>query len=236
MRRIVRWILDLLYPRRCPMCDTILTKGETYICRVCEPGVQAVKDPYCMKCGKPLKQKEKEYCEDCLCHPHVYDRGRSILVYEGSVKQSVYRFKYGGRKEYAKSYAYLAERELGDFIREIKPDAFLPVPLHRARYRKRGYNQAELFAEALGRRMNIPVAKKMVHRIKNTLPQKELDPRGRQNNLKKAFKLCGNDVKLNTIIIIDDIYTTGSTIDALSLQLKKAGVQRVCFLTISGGR
>lgn len=236
MRRITGWIIDLIYPRRCAMCDALLTKDETYICTGCKPKVQAVKDPYCMKCGKPLLRSEEEYCKDCLCHPHAFDRGRSVLVYEGPVKRSVYRFKYSGRKEYAEAYAYLAERHLGDFIRQIQPDALLPVPLHRSRYRKRGYNQAELFARALGRRMGIRVVANLVRRTKNTLPQKELDPQERQNNLKKAFKLSGNDVKLNTIIIIDDIYTTGSTIDAFSVQLKRAGVQRIYFLTISGGR
>lgn len=235
---MIRWvesILNLFYPRRCPLCDEILAKGEECICANCIAQTQIVRQPYCMKCGKPLKDKDAEYCKDCLLHPHMFECGRSLWIYEGNVRRSIYRFKYSGRKEYARAYAYLAERELGDFIREIKPDALVPVPLHRKRYRKRGYNQAELFAKALGRRMGISVASKLVRRTKNTLPQKNLDLGGRQNNLKKAFKLCRNDVKLYTTIIIDDIYTTGSTIDALSELLKSGGAQKIYFLTISGG-
>ncbi len=236
MRRVKEWLLNLLYPRRCPMCDRLLSRSEMYVCNVCAAQVQVAREPYCMKCGKPLAQEEAEYCRDCLCHPHVFDRGRTLFVYEGPLKKSIYRFKYAGRKEYAEAYAYFAERELGDFIRQVKPDALIPVPLHRNRYRKRGYNQAELFAKALGRRLGIAVKAKLVRRTKNTLPQKELDITARQNNLKKAFKLCRNDVKLNTIIIIDDIYTTGSTIDALSEEFRRVGVQQIYFLAISGGK
>lgn len=236
MRKMAERILNLIYPRRCAMCDALLAGKQLYICRQCEPKLQIIREPYCLKCGKMLEREEDEYCRDCLLHPHLFERGRSLLVYDGPVKQSLYRFKYGGRKEYAKAYAYLAESRLGEYIKEIRPEALLPVPLHRKRYRMRGYNQSEVFARELGRRMGIPVVSKMVSRVKNTLPQKELDLSDRQNNLKKAFKINRNDVKLNTIIIIDDIYTTGSTIDALSATLREAGVQNIYFLTISGGR
>lgn len=236
MKQLKERILNLLYPRRCPMCDGVLAKNEIYICKACIPKVQVVGEVHCMKCGKMLAQEEAEYCADCLCHAHVFDRGRTIFVYDGPVKKSIYRFKYARRKEYAEAYAYFAERELGDFIRSVKPDVLVPVPLHRVRYRKRGYNQAELFAKALGRRMGIRVEGKMVKRTKNTLPQKELDLPARQNNLKKAFKLCRNDVKLKTIIIVDDIYTTGSTMDALAELFRGVGVQRIYFLAISGGK
>lgn len=236
MRKMAERILNLIYPSRCAMCDALLERGGRYICKVCESQVQTVGEPYCMKCGKTLSHEETEYCRDCLLHPHVFDRGRSLLVYDGPVRQSLYRFKYGARKEYAEAYAALTERGLGSFVKKIQPEALVPVPLHRHRYRMRGYNQAELFAKALGRRMGIPVASKMVQRVKNTLPQKELDLSERQNNLKKAFKINGNDVKLNTIIIIDDIYTTGSTIDALAETFRGVGVQNIYFLTISGGR
>ncbi len=235
MRRVLNWFLHLLFPARCPMCDELLGRAETYICDACRTEVKFTEEPYCMKCGKTVLQ-EKEFCNDCLRHIHVFDRGRTLLLYEGPVKKSIYRFKYAGRKEYAEAYAYLTEQKLGDYIRSVQPDALVPVPLHRERFRKRGYNQAELFGAALGRRMGIPVEAKIAKRMKNTLPQKELDLAMRQNNLKKAFKICRNDVKLNTIIIIDDIYTTGSTIDALAECFREAGVSRIYFLAISGGR
>lgn len=117
-----------------------------------------------------------------------------------------------------------------------RPDALVPVPLHPERERKRGYNQAALLAQALGKRLNIPVLSDWLVRVKNTKPQKELEGTARQNNLKKAFKIVQDDVKLNTIVIIDDIYTTGSTIDAAALECRAAGVRRVFFITLAIGK
>ncbi len=229
-------ILRLLYPVRCPFCDGIVTASEGLVCTECLSDIRIVTAPYCMKCGKPLRKEEAEYCRDCMCHKHDYDRGRSLLLYEGRVRASIYRFKYSGRKEYARAYARLAVETFGDFLEEIKPDALVPVPLHRKRYMTRGYNQAQLLADEIGRRIGVPVRSRLIRRIRNTIPQKALDLAGRQNNLKKAFKISQNDVKLDTIIIIDDIYTTGSTIDALSAVLRQAGVKHIFFLTISGGK
>ena len=116
-----------------------------------------------------------------------------------------------------------------------KPDALVPVPLHKRKRKKRGYNQAELLARELSQYWNIPVLTDLVVRCKNTRAMKEIVGTDRQNNLKKAFKLGTNDVKLDTIIIIDDIYTTGSTIDAVSKVCLEAGVSKIYFLTVSIG-
>lgn len=110
------------------------------------------------------------------------------------------------------------------------------MPLHPSGQRKRGYNQAEVLAEQIGKRMHIPVRTDIVKRVRRTTPQKELDNTERQNNLKKAFKICRNDVKLEVAVIIDDIYTTGSTIDEIAAELKRAGVRQVFFITLAIGR
>ncbi len=236
IRRGWECILELIYPTRCPFCDEPLLKSERPVCAFCSGQIEWATEPYCMKCGKVLQDAETEYCADCRSYHHFFERGRSVFVYKGPVKKSIYRFKYAGRKEYAKAYAMLAQQHLGGYVRKVAPDALVPVPLHRKRYNRRGYNQARLFATALGNRMGIPVYADLVKRTRNTLPQKMLERSERQNNLKKAFKINRNDVKLNTIIIIDDIYTTGSTIDALAEVLREAGVEKIFFLTISGGR
>jgi ComF family protein len=100
----------------------------------------------------------------------------------------------------------------------------------------RGYNQAEVFAEAVGSALDIPVLSDWISRCRKTVPQKELGQAERQNNLKKAFKIIRNDVKLNTIVIIDDIYTTGSTIDAVAECARAAGVQKVYFVALAIGK
>lgn len=187
-----------------------------------------------MKCGKKLEDAQAEYCGDCMRRRHLFDRGRALCSYR-SISDSIYRFKYKGRREYAAYYAACMDRELGEWILHCRPDALIPVPIHASKRRVRGYNQAETLAKELGSRMGIPVETNLVRRVRKTMPMKELSVDERQNNLKRAFKICRNDVKLNTIIIIDDIYTTGSTIDAMSYELRKAGVKRIYFVTLAIG-
>lgn len=188
-----------------------------------------------MKCGKHIGDSEKEYCDDCSSQQHLYNRGRALFVYP-SVSASIARFKYGGRREYAAFYAACMARVLGNFIRACGADALVPVPLHKSRKQKRGYNQAEVLARELSALTGIPVYADLIGRVKKTVPMKELSAAQRQNNLKKAFKILRNDVKLKTIIIVDDIYTTGSTIDAVSRELKNAGVEKVYFVALAIGR
>ena len=165
----------------------------------------------------------------------MFDRGRALYSYE-SAAASVYRFKYGGRREYSDFYGEQLTEYLGDFIRSVRPDALIPIPLHRKRMAARGYNQAQLLAEAVEKRMGIPVYRDFLLRVKNTAPLKYENPKERQNNLKRAFKIRQNDVKLNTIVIIDDIYTTGSTIDSMARVLHGAGITEVYFVALTIGR
>lgn len=188
-----------------------------------------------MKCGKELEEEESEYCGDCARHKHLFDRGRALFAYQ-SMADSIYRFKYKGRQEYAAFYAACIARQLGDWIRHCEAQALVPVPIHSAKRRARGYNQAETMARELGRITGIPVETDLVKRVRRTAPMKDLSVYERQNNLKRAFKICRNDVKLSTIIIIDDIYTTGSTIDAMSYELRRAGVKRIYFVALAIGR
>lgn len=228
-----RGVLDLLYPARCPVCDGVLLPGEE-VCRECLPKLRYVADPRCCKCGKPLQAEETEYCRDCMGGNHIYDSGLALYEYE-SVKDSLYRFKYKGRCEYAGFYGKEIAARLGDRIADWHPDALLPVPMHKRKERMRGYNQARLLAEGVGAALHIPVRQDLMIRQKKTVPLKELDPAERQINLKRAFIIGRFDVKLKCIIIVDDIYTTGSTMDEMARVLKAAGVSRIHFLTLAIG-
>ena len=112
----------------------------------------------------------------------------------------------------------------------------MPVPLHVEREKKRGFNQAALIAKVLGKEMDIPVNEQIIRRVKATMPQKQVNGKERQNNLKNAFKIVQNDVKLNTVVVVDDIYTTGATMDAVAKCLKGAGVEKVYCISLTVGR
>ena len=187
-----------------------------------------------MKCGRPLKKEEDEYCPDCLSSEHDFIRNRAVFCYDDIVRRAIYRFKYGRRKEYADTFAYLSVGYLGGWIKEISPDAIVPVPLHGSRLRKRGFNQAALFASALSKYSGFKYMDIAV-RIRPTQPQKKLGYAARRKNLKKAFKIRQNDVKLDTVLLVDDIYTTGSTLDELAGVFKDNGVKNIYALTISIG-
>lgn len=149
---------------------------------------------------------------------------------------SIYRFKYHNQRFYAGFYASKIVQEHGVLIRKWNPQVIVPVPLYPKRRRKRGYNQAEILAVEIGRILGITVAKKMVERVQNTRPQKMLDNRKRKQNLERAFVVRTASLKLKSVLVIDDIYTTGATIDAVARVLKDVGVQKVYFLTISIGQ
>ena len=227
-------IINLIYPRRCPVCDEIVPMGDGLVCFECSKKIRYIDEPRCRSCGKHLTDENNIFCYDCENKHHIYDYGYAVYEYQ-SMKKSIYRFKYKGRCEYAKFYARDVCRVLGEEIRKMDADALIPVPLHKSKLSSRGYNQAELVAEEISHITGIPVAKKLVKRVRRTIPQKELNDRERQNNLKKAFNITSDVVKLNKTIVIDDIYTTGSTIDAVAKELKQHGVGKVYFITLCIG-
>ncbi len=226
--------MDLLFPRRCPLCDRVQPLGEI-VCPQCAKALKRVQSPFCRKCGKARADAREEYCGDCSRQKHLYTAGRALWEYP-DVRRSVYRFKYGGRKEYGEFYGRELAEHLGKTILSWKPDVLVPVPLHGSRKRMRGYNQAEVLARETGKRLDIRVDTHLITRARKTMPQKMLSPAMRQNNLKRAFKIVKNVVELNTIIIVDDIYTTGSTVDAMTAVLREAGIKHVYFITLAIGK
>ncbi len=201
------------------------------LCKACRESLVIIKEPLCVCCGRPVKPFEN-YCADCMKQKHIFDGGRFVFPYEQTAT-TIYRFKYMNRAEYARTYASLIYEELGGWIDVIKPDAFIAVPLNKKRLIKRGYNQAAELSIELSKLAIIPAKNDLVGRLRNTAPQKLFDRAGRQNNVKNAFIVYENVVKLRTVVIVDDIFTTGSTIDSLARELKNSGVENVYFITIT---
>ncbi len=223
----------MLYPPRCPVCDGILTE-EGGICEECVPELRRMEEPRCYVCGVTLESGERELCGNCEKHVHVFRRGLPMYEY-ASVRESIYRFKYKGRAEYANYFGRDVAKHLGRAILHWEPDALIPIPLHKKKERARGYNQAALLAEVLGRELEVPVWNDVLTRERYTRPMKELNARERQINLKKAFHIAQDVVKSKIIVLVDDIYTTGSTLDTAAATLLEAGAQEVYFVTLSIG-
>lgn len=210
-------------------------KGR-FACKDCIGSVRYINEPRCKKCGKSLENDVREYCYDCENKKHEFIQGRGVFEYGEEMKQSIYKFKYGNKREYADFYIDEMIRNHERWIYSCNPQVLLPVPLYASKKRKRGFNQAEILARKLGRCLDIPVDAKTVVRCKKTIPQKELNEKERKNNMKKAFKISQNAVKLKKVMLVDDIYTTGSTIDEVAKTLKMSGVEEVYYIVVCVGR
>lgn len=189
-----------------------------------------------MKCGKPLEDCEAEFCGDCRRQHHEFCQGRGIFLYDKKMKASVMKYKDGGRREYGKFYGQAmlkyGEREL----KRWKPQAVLAVPIHPRKRRMRGFDQAGLLAEIVAEGLGIPCRSGYLKKKKTTAPQKGLSAVQRKRNLIGSFEGAQGDWGLQRILLVDDVYTTGSTIDAVSLTAKYHGVKEVYFMTLCIGR
>lgn len=232
--------LECVFPPRCFVCDRILETADirkkSGIHAACREKLYPVVQPYCYHCGSPLLDEKIQYCQDCRKHRSFVQEGRSLFVYQGAVLKAMYRFKYANRRKYAGFLADEAQKRWGDWIHAKRIEAIVPVPMYAKKERYRGYNQAALFGKALSQKLEIPCLERWMIRVKNTQPQKELNGRERENNVKNAFQSLDNVVKYKRILIVDDIYTTGSTVEAVAEKLKEAGVEQVYVLTACIGR
>ncbi|HEX3021494.1 MAG TPA: double zinc ribbon domain-containing protein [Lachnospiraceae bacterium] len=180
-------LLDILYPKRCPVCgDIIIPKGND-ICDKCMDIFQIINDPKCMKCGKPLLQDEQEFCFDCSIRKHSYNKGMALWVYDSNVKRSIAEYKYHSRREYSEYYIKQLLSNYSEDIVRINPDALIPIPLHKTKLKERGFNQATILANGIGKALHINVVDNYLIRKRKTLPQKGLNEVERYKNLEEAF-------------------------------------------------
>lgn len=224
---------SLLFPRRCPICDEILDKGKL-ICDKCIRIPRRVTGERCFKCSKHLDSPYAEYCPDCEKHKKSFLRGIALYEYD-SVKDSINSFKNNSRPEYAVFYVDGIERHLSDIIKSFNADVLVPIPLHPSKLKKRGYNQSELLANELSKRFGLPVDAHLLERTKKTKEQKKLTGNERLKNTVGAFHMPQNGVKYNNIILVDDVYTTGATLDEASRTLISGGLKNVYFVTVAIG-
>lgn len=233
-------MLSFLFPPICPLCTKeLLDKGEC-VCKICRRKQIFIKEPTCYSCGKPMKDYEKEYCSDCRQHHKNFERGMGLCVYQKPVTDSLAAIKYKNERKFAQYYLEEIQKRKYKELMKLRVEAVIPVPIYKKKRRKRGFNQAEIFAKGIANILEKPMYSKIVERIHDTKPQKQLNPGERKNNLKKAF--CGNIEeyqkagKPRRVLIVDDIYTTGATAEAVTAALKKMGVKEVYVFCIAIGK
>ena len=228
-------LVDLVYPPRCPVCDDILQPGRTLVCDICLKKVSFVTAPTCPKCGKPVEE-QGELCFDCQNLEHVFDQGIGILLYDDVMRKSMHRFKDQGRIEYAGFYARCVWKAARIKLEKWNPQVIVPVPIHKMRRRERGYNQSEAIARELSKLSGLPVENGYVLRKHRTKAQKDLSPEERRLNLEHAFAPGPKKIDRERILLLDDIYTTGSTMDGVGKILRQGGAREIYALSICIGK
>ncbi len=229
-------ILSILYPPRCPACRRLMEPDGSLIHDECRIFMKRIYGPRCMKCGRHIDDEELAVCSACHKKGHAYDYGFAALEYNAVSKQAMVDFKFGGWRDNAEYFIREAVEAYGEELKLYRPEVLVPVPVTAKRLRERGFNQALLLAEGLGKALDIPVASGILKKSpKSNIQQKKLSARGRMINAGSSF-LCDKHFTYKKICIIDDIYTTGSTLDGCTRALKQAGATEVGFAVICTGR
>ena len=236
--RLVREILLLVYPPLCAGCSRSFysDKSEPF-CPDCFIALDLISEPYCPLCGIPFGSAKttSHLCGDCLGSVHRFDRARATGFYQGLMREVIHRFKYGGQTFLVNPLARMMIGPGKELTRLNRIDTIVPVPLHYKRLRQRGFNQASLLATRLGSHLKIPVDYSSLRRTRWTDPQIGLSRNQRAANVKGAFSLKALEkVKGKGVLLVDDVLTTGETVNQCVKVLKKAGGAReVVVLTVA---
>jgi ComF family protein len=221
-------LLDLIFPPRCAGCGQ---SGSRW-CSACQASVHVIRDPICSHCGRPMEnQPDTCLCPPCRYSPLDIDGIRSAVMFEGPLREAIHHLKYSGRTSLAATLgAFLSARWQAD---PPPADTIVPVPLHASRVRERGYNQSALLAEQLSRASGLLLAESMLTRVRATAPQVTLNAAERKLNVRDAFRASGEAARGKRVLLVDDVCTTGATLESCSLALRQVGVASVWAITLA---
>lgn len=232
------FFVDMIFPRKCIICQDVIPLGykDKYICRNCENNIPYIRGKTCSKCGKPIPDKNDEkYCIECIGKHRAFEKCYAVFSYD-DIKESIKRFKFYNVEnlgiglsnlmfEYAKSNFY------DEFL---SFDYLIPIPIHETRRKERGFNQTEVLVSELSKLSSVPCSNNILLRHKMTKPQNNLTPQERKDNIKGAFFVNDKErIQDKKILIVDDIFTTGSTAEEASKELYKNGAGLVSVFTLS---
>jgi competence protein ComFC len=225
----------LFFPPHCAACEVALRSG--WLCKNCTDALSPVAAPRCETCSQPYSGALETFvCANCYGRDFHFVCAVAVMRSRGIVRELVHRFKYGGELWIAELLTEFLAQGLEDpRLRHGRIDALVPVPLHPLRKREREFNQAEILAERLARKQNLKLMR-VLKRIRYTTTQTDLDRRRRMENLRNAFDLRpGPSLRGKDLLLIDDVLTTGSTLDECARVLLKAGARSVRALTVARG-
>ncbi|MFC1755517.1 ComF family protein [Thermoproteota archaeon] len=238
-RGVIETIINLVYPALCVSCKRPNHQSESirYLCSNCYLSISRHTPPFCVKCGRGLKELRhihNSICGECLERHYNFDQAWSVCNYDGIIKSLIHAFKYKQKLHYKIIFGRLFDEFLTAFkvLRDV--DLIIPIPLHAVRLREREYNQSYIIAQSVSQILNKPVTTHALERWRNTKPQVDLDENKRETNINGCFRLRNAvELKEKSILLIDDVFTTGTTLSEAAKALKSCKPSRISCLTLA---
>jgi len=240
MISVMERLKELVFPSNiyCICCANIIDDTRPYsLCDACVRNLHWANETTCKKCGKILGGNyRRSICNDCNETEHYFERGFTCAEYGMYEKLIIRDYKYHSKPYFGDKLAEIMYDRL--IIEELPLDLIIPVPMHRSKEKKRGYNQATLLAKGISKRMNVPFEQNLMMRSKLTKPMNKMNPQERRDNVKDAFTMRVEKCKIvkgKTILLVDDIFTTGSTLDQCSKLLLENGATKIYMICFAAG-
>jgi ComF family protein len=233
LKRLGASLLEFFLPRLCLFCGTAVGEAATVaVCAECQGHIEWVASPICTCCGRVFAAPDgaDRLCGDCQAEPPPFRRARAAVLYKEPITQAITRFKFARQMAYLPvMHSWLQHPLCLDLVEDA--DLLVPVPLHPRRLKSRGFNQSLLLAGAFP---DVSLGRETVVRVRHTVPQVGLKPRERQDNVKGAFAVPDPAaVKGKNVVLIDDLFTTGSTVKECAKALLRVGARQVEVLTVA---
>ena len=235
--------MDIIYPPRCHFCMDFLREGGSSenqrvlpVCPACFKGLAEITSPLCKLCGRPFQDgiDQDHFCEECLRRRPFFDRAGAPYLYEGPMMNAIHQFKYEGKTSLSGSLGPLLAAFAGTWLNLRDGFLIMPVPLHPRRLRERGFNQSLLLARHLASSLDSELDFLSLRRIRYTQPQTGLKSTERRKNVRRAFEVSDpKAVKGQTLILVDDVATTGNTLNESARVLRRAGAEKVYGLVLA---
>jgi len=234
---ISKKILNLFFPFQCPICNTIVNKSN--ICDICWKQLIFIQQPFCSKCHHPfeVESNKSTLCINCITNKIYFKKSTSILIYNKTSGTLISKLKYKDQTNIAKFAAKLMSEHSQDFLKENNIDLIVSIPMHKKKLQQRKYNQSALLAKKLAQLNNIEFILDFLIKTKNTKPQTTLKQKDRKTNLQNTFSLnlkySLKNFRNKNILLIDDVFTTGSTLNECAKILVKNEIKNIYCLTLA---
>jgi ComF family protein len=230
-KKIRATLLDLLFPPTCPLCRGAALSPHT-LCHTCYDALPESPQAYCLRCGGDLSTPQLG-CGRCLGDPNASDRAYFPFTYRDGIANLIIGYKFADYSEWSRLLADLCWSRLEEELRWEEPDLILPIPLHYRRLLARRYNQSALLAGVLAKKLNRPLVTNGLKRIKMTQPQTYLSAQSRRENVQDAFLADPDRIAGRSLLLIDDVFTTGATMASAVAELRRRGAKRVAVLCVA---